>query len=410
MTRFDSFTRSNVSDGPTTRRPYTLLDRYHHPRPHPEAPWPWLAGSRASESRSSTSTWGHFRKKSRKQFSIAKIFGVLFLVESKEHLTVIKQPVHHAKSLGGNTLLFFFDGTRGIEIEIESCAQSTVVRVRNSLLSGSLKSCFLSDPAVSSIFVGEKWESLMQPEAVADVPGSSCEQFADDTNLTSINSRADLTEDNLQVAINQTASWLRVWRLCVNPQKTVIMETFRRALPPLSIELAQDALTKVQSHRHLGVIFSHDIRWNNHNDYILTKATLMLSVLRRLRSSLDQESMSHMHLTYIRPILEYACTAWGILGTTQVDRLERFRKFKGEQPKSSSAARCLCPVTMMNSRQPLAGLPWHQEENISRQFLDIVWPPATFPSTWETTSLPSPPTCTILENYLSSNSPQRTPL
>ena len=112
------------------------------------------------------------------------------------------------------------------------------------------------------------------PEAVADVSGSSCEQFADDTNLTSINSRADLTEDNLQVAINQTASWLRVWRLCVSPQKTVIMETSRRALPtPLSIKLAQDVLTKVQSHRHLGVIISHDLRWNSHIDYILTEAT-----------------------------------------------------------------------------------------------------------------------------------------
>ena len=165
------------------------------------------------------------------------------------------------------------------------------------------------------------------PEAVADVPGSSCEQFADDTNLTTINSRADQTEDNLQVAINQTASWLRVWRLCVNPQKTVIMETSRRPLPtPLSIKLAQDALTKVQSHRHLGVILSHDLRWSNHVDYILTKATRLLSVLRRLRSSLDQESLSHMYLTYIRPILEYACTAWGNLGTTQVDRLERFQR------------------------------------------------------------------------------------
>ena len=169
------------------------------------------------------------------------------------------------------------------------------------------------------------------PEAVADVPGSSCEQFADDTNLTSINSRADLTEDldNLQVAINRTALWLRVWRLCVNPQKTVIMETSRRPLPtPLSIncKLAQDALTKVQSHRHLGVILSHDLRWSTHVDYILTKATRLLSVLRRLRSSLDQESLSHMYLTYIRPILEYACTAWGNLGTTQVDRLERFQR------------------------------------------------------------------------------------
>ena len=35
--------------------------------------------------------------------------------------------------------------------------------------------------------------------------------------------------------------------------------------------LAQDALTKVQSHRHLGVIFSHDLRCNNHVDFILAK-------------------------------------------------------------------------------------------------------------------------------------------
>ena len=33
-----------------------------------------------------------------------------------------------------------------------------------------------------------------------------------------------------------------------------------------------------------------------------------------------------MYLTYIRLILEYACTAWGNLGTTQVDRLERFQR------------------------------------------------------------------------------------
>ena len=40
----------------------------------------------------------------------------------------------------------------------------------------------------------------------------------------------------------------------------------------------------------------------------------------------SRRSLSHMYLTYIRPILEYACTAWGNLGTTQVDRLERFQR------------------------------------------------------------------------------------
>ena len=76
-------------------------------------------------------------------------------------------------------------------------------------------------PKAQSLAHSSSWVTPCsdRPEAVADVPGSSCEQFVDDTNLTSINSRADLTEDNLQVAINQTASCLRMWRLCVNPQK-----------------------------------------------------------------------------------------------------------------------------------------------------------------------------------------------
>ena len=186
------------------------------------------------------------------------------------------------------------------------------------------------------------------------------------------------------------------------------METSRRALPtPLSIELAQDALTKVQSHRHLGVIFSHEIRWNNHVAYILTKATRMLSVVRRLRSSLDQESLSHMYLAYVRPISEYACTAWGNLGTTRVNRLERFQR---RAAKITLRRPLFVPS---NHDELLATIGWPSlasRRKYFQQFLDVEWPPATFPSTWETTSLPSPPTWTTLENHLSSNSPLRTPL
>ena len=99
--------------------------------------------------------------------------------------------------------------------------------------------------------------------------GSSCEQFADDTNLTSINSRADQTEDNSSSS-HQPDSF--AGGVSVLTHKKPLLETIRRTtLPtPLSIKLAQDALTKVQSHRHLGVIFSHvhDLRWNSHVDYI----------------------------------------------------------------------------------------------------------------------------------------------
>ena len=93
------------------------------------------------------------------------------------------------------------------------------------------------------------------PEVVADVPGSSCEQFADDTNLTSINSRADLTEDNLQVAINQTALWLRVymWRLCVNQQKN----RYNGNLPTCSTDTTIRPFSKLLSGCETGQRFGY---------------------------------------------------------------------------------------------------------------------------------------------------------
>ena len=202
------------------------------------------------------------------------------------------------------------------------------------------------------------------PEAVADVPGSLCEQFADYTNLTSINSRADLRSSHQPDSI--VAS--RVASLC-QPPKTVVIESSGRAQPtPLSIKVAQDALAKVQSHEHLGAIFSHDLHWDSPVDYnnILTKATRLLLVLKlcRLRSSMDQESLSHLYLTYTSGRSLSTPAQRG--STKALHRLTALDVFKGEQLKPSSVARSLCPVTMMNSWQPLAGFPWHQERNTSR--------------------------------------------
>ena len=118
---------------------------------------------------------------------------------------------------------------------------------------------------------------------MADVPGVSCEQFANDTNLTSIYSRSDLREHERNLHVKTRQSRSVACGVSVNKKKLHRMETSQRALPTtLSLELAQDALimTKLQSHRHLGVIFSHDLRWNSRVNNIPTKATRLLSVLR----------------------------------------------------------------------------------------------------------------------------------
>ena len=111
-----------------------------------------------------------------------------------------------------------------------------------------------------------------------------------------------------------------------------------------------------------------------------------------------------MYLTYIRPILEYACTAWGNLGTTQVDRLERFQRRAAKiilrrplfAPSNhdellatiglpSLASRRKYFQAVLGHRMATGNVPQHLRDYIP--------------------SIPGPPTCTTLENHLSSNSP-----
>lgn len=164
------------------------------------------------------------------------------------------------------------------------------------------------------------------PHAVVD-DNTQCDQFADDTALIAIGSTQPDTSSSLQVSVDSTAQWLSDWRLSVNVDKTVVMEFARRNLPSsLNISLDGSSLRKVQSQRHLGVILSSDLRWSQHVDHVLAKASPLLGTLARLRTSLSQGALSVYYKVYIRPVLEYASVAWSNLPAHLRDRMERFQR------------------------------------------------------------------------------------
>lgn len=153
-----------------------------------------------------------------------------------------------------------------------------------------------------------------------------CNQFADDTALTSIQPTRHQAQASLQTSVNRTGSWLTRWRLAANLGKTNIMEITRSTLPaPANITLYGKPLTVSQQQRHLGLIFTSDLKWTAHIDRVLAKAGRLLAVLRRL-SHLSSDAKSSFYLLYIRPQLEYADIAWSNLPQRQLDRLERFQR------------------------------------------------------------------------------------
>ena len=101
---------------------------------------------------------------------------------------------------------------------------------------------------------------------------SQCDQFADDTALTTVSSSPGVCEEHLQQSVTATSTWLSNWRLAVNVEKTVTMAFTRSPFPSeVSINLNGNALSTVNEHRHLGLTLSSDLRWSAHIDKICQK-------------------------------------------------------------------------------------------------------------------------------------------
>ena len=64
------------------------------------------------------------------------------------------------------------------------------------------------------------------------------------------------------------------------------------------------------SHKHLGVTFSNDAKWNNHVDNIKSSVSKHMNILRKLKYRLSRTNLDKLYLLYIRPLFEYACELW----------------------------------------------------------------------------------------------------
>ena len=129
------------------------------------------------------------------------------------------------------------------------------------------------------------------PNCVA-VP-TSCDQFADDTALTTVSPSPTECEGHLQRSVDATSTWLSEWKLGVNVDKTVSMEFTRRPFSSdIAINLNGNTLKKVRMQRHLGLVLTSDLRWTAHVNQLLSKAARLLHTLKRLRCTLSKAALT----------------------------------------------------------------------------------------------------------------------
>ncbi|XP_072039447.1 uncharacterized protein [Amphiura filiformis] len=85
-------------------------------------------------------------------------------------------------------------------------------------------------------------------------------------------------------------------------------------------------LETVESHPYLGVCFNNTLTWSDHITKVCKKAQRVLGLLRRNLWGCEEKIKSAAYTTLVRPLLEYAATAWDSSHQTNNSRLERVQR------------------------------------------------------------------------------------
>jgi hypothetical protein len=78
-------------------------------------------------------------------------------------------------------------------------------------------------------------------------------------------------------------------------------------------------------HKHLGITFSEEAKWNKHVENLIKSVSKHICVLRKLKYKLNRQNLEKLYLTYIWPIFECACEVCDNCGVSNFCKLERLQ-------------------------------------------------------------------------------------
>lgn len=138
-------------------------------------------------------------------------------------------------------------------------------------------------------------------------------KYVDD--LTAVTDSIDPNDNTMQRAVDNLFNWCNVNDMKVNAKKTLeLIITFGRSqkcsVPLLNTPVGEQ-IQRCNSYKILGVIFNENLTWDDHVEYILSKAAKRFYVIYALiRAGVADADIVTIFCSLIRSILEYACQVW----------------------------------------------------------------------------------------------------
>jgi hypothetical protein len=86
------------------------------------------------------------------------------------------------------------------------------------------------------------------------------------------------------------------------------------------------AISPSDSERDLGITITSDAKWSTHASNCASKANKMLGWMKSSFMCRDEYLWKRLYMTYIRPHLEFAASAWNVYQKQDIDCIERIQR------------------------------------------------------------------------------------
>lgn len=150
--------------------------------------------------------------------------------------------------------------------------------------------------------------------------------YADDSSLFVSASNIRDIEGILNHDLAIICKWAKQWLINFNPNKTVavLFSLMELSVPP-NLIFDGVPIQFVNNHRHLGVTLHERGKWHDHIEKILSSASKVIGVMRKLKYTFSYHSLNQIYISYVRPILEYSSIVWDNCTAEQAGSLEKLQ-------------------------------------------------------------------------------------
>jgi hypothetical protein len=122
--------------------------------------------------------------------------------------------------------------------------------------------------------------------------------FADDTSIGHTAHDETTLTHMINIDHKYIQEWLKRWLVKFNPSKTDIMIfSANNQQNDLTFDFNSTLIQIVNTHTHLGVIFSCACKWTKHINTIIERASKQLNILRKLKFKLNRQYLENIYLS-----------------------------------------------------------------------------------------------------------------